>query len=51
MAKFAVTIFVEKTWRYGMVFAHAVSAALILLGAAILVRPEIVSGLSSSIGM
>ncbi len=51
MAAFAVTIFVEKTWRYGMVFARAVGLALILLSAAILVHPEIVSNLSSNTGM
>jgi predicted metal-binding membrane protein len=50
MAAFAVTIFVEKTWRYGMVFARVVGLALILLSAAILVHPEIVSSLSSNTG-
>jgi predicted metal-binding membrane protein len=51
MAVFAVAIFVEKTWRYGIVFSRAVGVILILLSVAILVHPEIVSGLPSNMGM
>ncbi len=51
MAAFAIAIFVEKTWRYGMVFARAVGVILILLSAAILIHPAILPSLSSSVGM
>src|SRR5258708_1495366 len=51
MAAFAIAIFVEKTWRYGMVFARAVGVILILLSAAILIHPAIIPSLSSSVGM
>lgn len=38
MAAFAMAIFVEKTWRYGMVFARAGGVILILLSAATLIH-------------
>jgi len=51
MVAFAMVIFVEKTWRYGMVFARVAGVILILLGAAILIHPAIIPSLSSSVGM
>ncbi len=45
MAGFAVAIFIEKTWRYGMGFAHAVGIVLILLGLVILAFPELAAPL------
>ncbi len=38
MAAFAMAISVEKTWRYGIVFARAVGVILILLSAATLMH-------------
>jgi predicted metal-binding membrane protein len=43
MAVFAIVFFLEKNWSQGVVLARVVGAACILLGAAVLVRPDLLS--------
>ena len=38
MAAFSVVIFLEKTWRYGVLVSRIVGAACVILGLAIIVR-------------
>jgi predicted metal-binding membrane protein len=41
MAVFAVVFFLEKNWRQGVMLARVVGAACMVIGAAVLVRPDI----------
>jgi predicted metal-binding membrane protein len=41
MAVFAVVFFLEKNWRHGVMLARVVGAACIVIGAAVLVRPDV----------
>jgi predicted metal-binding membrane protein len=41
MAVFAVVFFLEKNWRHGVVLARVVGASCIVIGAAVLVRPDV----------
>jgi predicted metal-binding membrane protein len=41
MAVFAVVFFIEKNWRYGVMFSRIAGAACVLLGAAVLVSPSV----------
>jgi predicted metal-binding membrane protein len=43
MAVFAIVFFLEKNWSQGVMLARVVGAACILLGAAVLVRPDLLS--------
>ena len=41
MAVFAVVFFLEKNWRYGVMLSRITAAACLVLGTAIVVRPDI----------
>jgi predicted metal-binding membrane protein len=41
MAVFAIVFFLEKNWRQGVVLSRAVGAACIVIGGAVLVRPDV----------
>jgi len=41
MAVFAVVFFLEKNWRQGVMLARVVGAACIVIGTAVLVRPDV----------
>jgi predicted metal-binding membrane protein len=41
MAVFAVVFFLEKNWRQGVMLARFVGAACIVVGAAVLIRPDV----------
>ena len=41
MAVFAIVFFLEKNWRQGVMLARVVGAACIVIGAAVLVRPDV----------
>jgi predicted metal-binding membrane protein len=41
MAVFAVVFFVEKTWRYGIMLSQLAGAACVILGAAVIIRPDV----------
>jgi predicted metal-binding membrane protein len=41
MAVFAVVFFLEKNWRQGVMLARVVGAACIVIGAALVVRPDV----------
>jgi predicted metal-binding membrane protein len=41
MAAFAVVFFLEKSWRQGVMLARIVGAACIVIGAAVLIRPDV----------
>jgi predicted metal-binding membrane protein len=43
MAVFAIVFFLEKNWSRGVMLARIVGAACLLLGAVVLVRPELLS--------
>ena len=45
MAVFAVVFFLEKNWRQGVMLARVVGAACIVIGAAVLVRPDVLGSL------
>ena len=42
MAAFAIVIFLEKNWRQGVMLARVVGAACIVIGGAVIIRPDIV---------
>ncbi len=41
MAVFAVVFFLEKNWRQGVTLARVAGAACVVLGVAVLVRPDV----------
>jgi predicted metal-binding membrane protein len=41
MAVFAVVFFVEKTWRYGIMLSQLAGAACVILGVAVIIRPDV----------
>jgi predicted metal-binding membrane protein len=41
MAVFAVVFFLEKNWRYGVMLSRVTAAACLVLGTALMVRPDI----------
>jgi predicted metal-binding membrane protein len=41
MAVFALVFFLEKSWRRGLMLARIVGAACIVIGVAVLIRPEV----------
>lgn len=41
MAMFAIVFFLEKNWRQGVMLSRVVGAACIVIGAAVLVRPDV----------
>ncbi len=41
MAVFAVVFFLEKNWRHGIMFARVAGVACLVLGAAMVVRPDV----------
>jgi predicted metal-binding membrane protein len=43
MAVFAVLFFLEKNWRQGVMLSRVAGVACVVLGAAILIRPEVLS--------
>jgi predicted metal-binding membrane protein len=43
MAVFAVVFFLEKNWRQGVMLARVVGAACIVIGTAVLVRPDVLA--------
>jgi predicted metal-binding membrane protein len=43
MAAFAVVFFLEKNWSEGVILSRVVGAACVVVGAAVLVRPELLS--------
>jgi predicted metal-binding membrane protein len=43
MAVFAVLFFLEKNWRQGVMLSRVAGIACVVLGAAILIRPEVLS--------
>lgn len=45
MAAFAVVFFLEKNWRQGVMLARVVAVACLVVGAAVLVRPDILGPL------
>ncbi len=46
MAVFAVVFFLEKSWRQGVMLSRVAGAACVVLGATVLIRPEVLSLLS-----
>jgi predicted metal-binding membrane protein len=45
MVVFAVVFFLEKNWRQGVMLARVVGAACIVIGTAVLVRPDVLGSL------
>jgi predicted metal-binding membrane protein len=43
MAVFAVVFFLEKNWRQGVMLSRIVGIACVVLGAAVLIRPDVLS--------
>ena len=41
MAVFAVVFFLEKTWRYGVTLSRIAGAACVILGLAVILRPDL----------
>jgi predicted metal-binding membrane protein len=41
MAVFAVVFFLEKTWRYGIMLSQLAGAACVILGLAVIIRPDV----------
>jgi predicted metal-binding membrane protein len=41
MAVFAIVFFLEKNWRQGVTLSRVVGAACIVIGAAVLVQPDV----------
>jgi len=41
MAVFAVVFFLEKTWRYGVTLSRITGAACVILGLAVILRPDV----------
>lgn len=46
MAAFAVVFFLEKTWRYGLVLSRTAGAVCVILGLAVITRPDLLHLLS-----
>jgi predicted metal-binding membrane protein len=46
MAVFAVVFFLEKTWRYGVTLSRFAGAACVILGLAVIIRPDMLHLLS-----
>jgi predicted metal-binding membrane protein len=50
MAVFAVVFFLEKNWRHGVMFARVAGTACVVLGVAVLFRPDVLTLLTGSMG-
>jgi predicted metal-binding membrane protein len=50
MAICAVVFFLEKNWSHGVMFARVAGTACVVLGAAVLVRPDVLTLLAGSMG-
>ena len=49
MAVFAIVFFLEKNWRQGVVLSRVAGVACVVLGATVLIRPEVLSLLGGPI--
>jgi len=50
MAAFAVVFFLEKTWRHGIMLSRTAGAACLVLGLAVMIRPDVLHLLAGPMG-